>query len=294
MNVWWKVIVAIIVLAVLPLFAFAQESFDWHVRWTQQTTSMPMEHPELSRPFYRERTFLVLVGLVTAGAGFVAFRIVRRRWRSRGGPVEFVNEAVLVVDLVESTHIATHYGNGLAMRATNFLKERTLAAAQAHGLSFAENTGDGYFMTFPSVISAIKAAITLLEDLKDNPPTFSGSPIEVRAGISYGEILLDSLGARHGAAINKAFRLEGLSRENFDEVDCQGQLGEIADRNRIFLDEEAAQELRSSEIPLRFVGFCSLKGFSGLHRVFEVQWKTSHDLLVSPCHSVLAISKGDR
>ena len=52
------------------------------------------------------------------------------------------------------------------------------------------------------------------------------------------------------------------------------ELGEIPDRNRIFLDEEAAQELRSTEVPQRFVGFSSLKGFSGLHRVYEVLWET--------------------
>ena len=35
-------------------------------------------------------------------------------------------------------------------------------------------------------------------------------------------------------------------------------LDEIPDRNRIFLDEEAAQEARASEIPLRFLGFSIL------------------------------------
>jgi class 3 adenylate cyclase len=184
--------------------------------------------------------------------------------------VEFINEAVLVVDLAGSTHLATHYGNGLAMHARNILKERILEAAKAHGLAFAENTGDGYFMTFPSVVGAVQTAIALLTDLRERPPDLSsGPPLGVRAGISYGEILLDSQGARHGAAINKAFRLEGLSRDSFAQVESKG---EIADRNRVFLDEEAAQELRDAEIPLQSVGLCSLKGFSGLHRVFEVFW----------------------
>jgi len=276
MNVWWKVVLAIVVLAVLPLFAFAQESFDWHARWTQQVTSMPMEHPELSRPFYRERTFLVLIGLALAGAGFLAFRVVRRRWRVSSGPVEFVNEAVLVVDLVSSTRLATHYGNGLAMRARNLLKDQSLKAAEAHGLVFAENTGDGYFMTFSSVAEAARTAIALLKDLRDQPLDFSSAaPLSVRVGISYGEILLDARSMRHGAAINKAFRLEGISADKFARVDGISNLAKIPEHNRIFIDEEAEQELRSTDIPVRSVGFSKLKGFSGLHQVYEILWDSS-------------------
>jgi class 3 adenylate cyclase len=236
---------------------------------------MPMEHPVASRPFYQERTFLVLVGLAIAGGGFVAFRVIRRRWRLRSGPVDFVNEAVLVVDLVDSTQLATHYGDGLAMRATTVLQERTLAAAEARGLVFAKNTGDGYFMTFPSVAAAVQTALELIEGLRDQQPNFSpGPPLAVRAGISYGEILLDAGGDRHGAVVNKAFRLEGLSPKSFIQVEGNTNVDNIPERNRVFLDEEAAHELRSEPIPLRLVGFCNLKGFSGLHRVFEVLFGT--------------------
>ena len=40
--------------------------------------------------------------------------------------------------------------------------------------------------------------------------------------------------------------------------------------NGLPFDEEAARELRAAEVPQRFVGFARLKGFSGLHRVYEV------------------------
>lgn len=79
--------------------------------------------------------------------------------------------------------------------------------------------------------------------------------------------------ARHGATINKAFRLEGITEKNFTHVEGESKRHDIPDSDRIFLDEEAAQELTASEIPVRSVGFCRLKGFSGLHRVFEVQWE---------------------
>ena len=237
-------------------------------------TSGAMEHAAPTAPFYREPTFLVLLGVTVTSAGLFVYRMARNRARRRRGPASFVTEAVLVVDLVESTHLATHYGDGLAMKARTALKDRTLAAAEGHRLLFAESTGDGSFMTFASVLDAVHAAAKLLKDLRDRPPDLSpGPPIELRAGISYGEILLDRGGTRHGAVINRAFRLEGLSREGFAQVEEGLQREAIPDRNRIFLDEEAAHELRAAEIPLRLVGFCNLKGFSGLHRVYAVLWE---------------------
>jgi len=234
----------------------------------------PMEHPATSPPFYRERTFLVLLGIGIAGAGLAAYRVGRARRRRRPGPTSFVSEAVLVVDLVDSTHLATHYGEALAMRARNALKDRALAAAGPRGVGFTENTGDGCLMTFPSVAGAAETAIGLLRDLRDRPPDLCPAPpLDVRAGIGYGEILLDERGGRHGAAINKAFRLEALSREGFARVGNEEPPTQIPERNRIFMDEEAAKELRPADISHRLVGFCRLKGFSGLHQVYEVLWE---------------------
>ncbi|MFQ5929905.1 MAG: hypothetical protein ACE5MK_09410 [Acidobacteriota bacterium] len=270
-----RIMIVVLLLALVPVAAMPQGTPGrGPMRRMQEMTGTPMENPVISPPFYRERTFWVLIGLAVAGAGFVAFRVARSRWRQRRGSVDFVSEAVLVVDLVDSTHLGTHYGDGLALRARNILKDRTVVAAETRGLAFVENTGDGCLMTFPSVSGATQTAIALLKDLRSRPPDISpGPPIEVRAGVSYGEILLDNLGARHGAVINKAFRLEALSRESFAQLEGGSDLDGIPDRNRIFLDEEAAQELRAAEIPLRSVGLCSLKGFSGLHRVFEVLWE---------------------
>ncbi len=268
---------------------------------TMQGVSGATQHPVASTPFYQEHTFLVLAGFATAVVGFVAFRTARRRRGRKVGPSAFVNEAVLVVDLVNSTHVSTHYGNGLAMRAITALAERGMVAAEARGPAFAKNTGDGYFMTFPSVVAAVETATDLLKGLRDQPPVLSpGPPIAVRVGISYGEILLDTVGERHGAAINKAFRLEGLTSKSFARVEGESELDTLPDRNRIFLDENAAHELRSSRIPLRCVGFSRLKGFSGLHQVFEVLWHKDAQPPKKPnrfrvtSDSIIAVERGTK
>lgn len=245
----------------------------------QGMTEMPMERLLEPTPFYREQTFLVLLGLGLGGVGIFAYRVIRSRMRRKQTPEVSVTEAVLVVDLVGSTHLATHYGEGLALRATEILEERTLVLANPRGLTFTKNTGDGCFMTFPSVLSACQTAVGLLRDFIERPPNVSPVPrLELRAGISYGEIFIDATGDRHGAAVNKAFRLQGLVAESFRHVEGENsQLNEIPESNRIFLDEEAAQELRKQAppvpVPIQFLGFARLKGFSGLHRVYEILWR---------------------
>jgi len=231
----------------------------------------PMDRQAAREPFYREWTFLALVGLALAAGGLlIGYRVMRTRRSWRSGGTRFVTEAVLVVDLVQSTHLATHYGDGLAMKARIVLKDRTLAVAKNQGLVFAENTGDGYFMTFDSVAKAIRAAFALLADLEERPPDLGPAPpLAVRVGISYGEILLDARGVRHGAVINKAFRLEGLSRDAFVQLEGDGDAATVPDRDRVFLGEDAAEEARSGGFSLAPVGICTLKGFSGLHRVYQ-------------------------
>jgi class 3 adenylate cyclase len=227
--------------------------------------------PATSR-FLLDETSHILVGVLAALAGVFAHRAwSRRRWRR--APAAVVVEAVLAVDLVNSTWLATHHGEELAMRARNLLERRALAAANLQGVTFVENTGDGCMMTFPSVLAATQVGSTLLRGLRDRPPEMAPGPaLEVRAAITYGQILLDSRGSRHGTAINEAFRLMSVTAGDFVAVEGEEHLEKIPDRNRVFVDEDAANELGSADVPIRQVGVCGLKGFSGFHRVYELRW----------------------
>jgi hypothetical protein len=64
----------------------------------------------------------------------------------------------------------------------------------------------------------------------------------------------------------------GIPSDAFVIVEGEERLTEIPDRNRVFLDEDAANELGSADIPIRQAGICRLKGFSGFHRVYEQRW----------------------
>lgn len=221
-------------------------------------------------PAFGDWPLHVLVGIAAATAGVLGHRAwIRRRW-SRP-PAGVVDEAVLALDLVDSTKLTTHYGDRLAMQATNFLRQAALGAAAAHGATYSRMIGDGCMMTFPSVLAAAHAASSVMQQLRRPPQELSSlPPLEIRAGISYGVILLDAEGHRHGATINRAFRL-AVSSDAFVDVAGEPRLEKFPDRGRLFLDEASAQELRPGKASVREVGVCALKGFTGFHRAFELR-----------------------
>jgi class 3 adenylate cyclase len=228
----------------------------------------PMDHPR-ERPLYRERAFHLAA---LAGVAFLVYRVVRRRRRRRGLPsANLVTEAVLVVDLVGSTRVATHYGDAAAMRARLELRDRARVEAERRGLLFTERTGDGRVMTFRSVRDAVDTASALASGLAESPPDRDRGPaVAMHAAITYGELLVDARGGRHGTVLNKAFRLDALTEDQLVHVDGDVETARLPSDNRILLDEEAAQESERIGTRARKLGFCRLKGFSGLHRVYAL------------------------
>jgi class 3 adenylate cyclase len=224
------------------------------------------------RPFYREGTFHALVGAILIGSGLVLYRTLRLRLRRRAGPAGFVSEAVLAADLVDSTRLATHYGEAVALHARNALNHHMQRLTYG-ARSFLETTGDGCLVTFPRVALALDAARALVREFRERPSDVGVDVrLEVRVGVTYGEILLDARGIRHGAAINKAHRLLGVQPTDFVELKDDVEGGGLPPRTRILLDEDAVQEVgRTPES--RFVGYARLKGFTGLHGLYEVTWQ---------------------
>jgi hypothetical protein len=222
------------------------------------------------RPFYREGTFHALVGAVLIGGAFLAYRFLRSRPRWRARPAGFVSEAVLAVDLMDSTHLATHYGEAVALRARNALEEQVRRLTEATR-TFLETTGDGCLVTFPAVAPALESAVALVRERHEwaTDPGPAGR-LEVRVGVTYGEILLDARGARHGTAINKAYRLLSLKAKDLVELKDDAGGTPLSERTRILVDEDAAQEAART-VELGFVGYARLRGFTGLHGLYEAR-----------------------
>lgn len=227
-------------------------------------------------PFYQEKTFLVII--TGALVLFIIWAIGRRGlrpWRRLGKRAPFINEAILVVDLCESTKLAVTQGDAFAMRIQERMKQCVREVSERFGASFFENTGDGYLITFPAGIGAVRAAIQVLQNANDyNGEAPEKEKIELRVAINYGELILDEQQGRHGAAINKAFRIEGLQEGELESLGGGLKPKDFPERNRIFLSEEVKEEINGARaIPIELVGVFNLKGFTGLHRVYSVPWR---------------------
>ncbi|NIQ38619.1 MAG: hypothetical protein GTN81_08515 [Proteobacteria bacterium] len=232
--------------------------------------------PPKELPFYKEKSFLVVM---TAALVLIFVWIIKRwgirPWAALRKQLPFVNEAILVVDLCESTRLAVTQGDAFAMRIKNKMKECVRGVSESFNAKFLHSTGDGYMIAFSGATDAVRAAIKILQNADEyNKDVSEKEKIELRLGISYGELVLDEQGGRHGTAINKAFRIESLTREHQESLGEGLQPEAFPDRNRIFVSEELKEEIKNAHgIGVELVGVFNLKGFTALHRVYQIPWR---------------------
>ena len=225
-----------------------ERSDRWVGDWgAEQMREMMRDHLTVNEiPFYQETGFLAV--LVAGFAVLAAWLIWRRGFRlagflrSRGA---FVNEAILVVDLCGSTKLAVTQGDVFAMRIKNNMKACVREVSNKWGARYFESIGDGYMITFAAAADAVKAAIEVLRRASDHNETAAvKEKIELRIGINFGELILDEQNGRHGASINKAFRIEALTKAQAQNLGDRQDAPDFAQKNRIFVSEEISEEIK--------------------------------------------------
>ena len=186
-----------------------------------------------------------------------------------------VIEAIVVIDMCNSTEIVTRYGNEFSFGLLKTLAQMVSASAQKAGCCFQKGTGDGFLLTFPATSNAVGFAREVLDRIKaSNAIVEPTKKIDLRISVHFGECKLDPAGDRLGLAVNTAFRVEGLKSEGLIPLEGSMKKEEMPLKNRIFLTETVATELQDmAGIELRLVGLFELKGITGLHRIFMLTSK---------------------
>lgn len=194
---------------------------------------------------------------------------------SSGSVPKSLVEAVLVLDLCDSTTIANRYGDAFALQLKEALRTLVKPIFTRARVSFLKGTGDGFLATFPDMAAAVESAIRVLHEKAEALPRASdGRTPMLRFGIHFGQTHVDSDGDRQGDVINMAFRLEGAGTSGFHETRGGLEKDALPLQDRVFVSEHAHAELeRLGGIPCRLVGFFDLKGIAGRHRVYEVLWR---------------------
>jgi len=200
---------------------------------------------------------------------------------SDGKPMpEIVTEAIVVIDLVESTLTSNLFG-WYAVGRQSLRDLRTLIGevANRRGQRCVRSTGDGYLLTFYDPQSAEMAAIRAVEAvfellgriLARNQEVSEERALNLRCAVHLGEVDVVP-NDREGPHISMAFRLEEISRASLPAALNPIPPEEFPLQNYVLCSEEVAGILsrRAAHWELASIGLLRLKGFPGWREVFRV------------------------
>ncbi|MCK5226703.1 MAG: HEAT repeat domain-containing protein [Desulfobulbaceae bacterium] len=187
-------------------------------------------------------------------------------------PGTTVAEAIVVIDVCNSTDITSRYGDAHALKLMHKLSSVVSPVAKREGALFNKGTGDGHLITFPKVENAVRFSTDVLHEMETvNKQEEESGRINLRFAIHFGEAKVDENGDRLGAAISMTFRVEGVKPEGLIDLEGGMQPDEMPLDNRIFITENIEKEIREMEgLNARVVGLFELKGITGLHRIFQL------------------------
>jgi class 3 adenylate cyclase len=193
---------------------------------------------------------------------------------------EVVTEAIVVIDLVESTLTSNLFGwYAVGRHLLRDLRSLIGEVGNIRGLRCLRSTGDGYFLTFYDPQSAEMAAIRAVEAvfellrraLRRNQEVSEERALNVRCAVHLGEVAVIP-NDREGPHVSFAFRLEEISRASLPAAINPIPPEQFPLQNYVLCSEEVAGILsrRAQRWEVASIGLLKLKGFPGWREVFRV------------------------
>ena len=193
---------------------------------------------------------------------------------------EVVTEAIVVIDLVESTLTSNLFGwYAVGRQAIRDLRALIGEVGEHRGLRCLRSTGDGYLLTFHDPQSAERAALRAVEAVFEllnriahrNREVPEERALNLRCAVHLGEVDVVS-NDREGPHVSLAFRLEEISRASLPAALNPIPPEQFPLQNYVLCSEEVAGILsrRASPWDMVSIGLLKLKGFPGWREVFRV------------------------
>jgi class 3 adenylate cyclase len=190
------------------------------------------------------------------------------------------SEAIVVVDLVESTAASNLFGwYAVGRSLMRDLRTLITEVGRTRGLQCVKSTGDGYLFTFANSTAAEMAALNAIEgcfemlDLisRRNATLPEERAINLRFAVHFGEVDVIA-NDREGPHVSYAFRVEGISRSSLAVALNSIPPEQLPLSNYILCSEEVAGILdrRGNRWSTSSLGLLKLKGFSGWREAFRV------------------------
>jgi class 3 adenylate cyclase len=198
---------------------------------------------------------------------------------------EVVTEAIVVVDLVESTATSNLFGwYAVGRQLMRELRALLMAVGQPRGLRFVKSTGDGYLVTFGDLsaaenaaVHAVDASFDLLKLLESrNRRVSEERALNLRIAVHLGEVDVVE-NDREGPHVSFTFRLESISRASLTSALNPIAPEDLPLRNYVLCSEEVAGILtrRAEQWTAVSIGLFKLKGFPGWREVFQLRPEAS-------------------
>jgi class 3 adenylate cyclase len=193
---------------------------------------------------------------------------------------EAVTEAIVVIDIVESTTTSNLFGWYAVGRGIHRdLRSLVTDVGMGRGLRCIRSTGDGYLLTFFNLQSAEAAAVSATEAVFEllhrteirNREVSEERSLNIRCAIHLGEVNV-VLNDREGPHVAFVFRLESISRGSLPAALNPIAPEQLPLKNYVLCSEEIAGilERRSTLWSTLSIGLFRLKGFPGFREVFLV------------------------
>jgi class 3 adenylate cyclase len=180
-------------------------------------------------------------------------------------------EAILILDISDSSRLANTYGDEIALELTETLNAITSPVFNKFGCEFHKGTGDGFLVTFKNPVDSLDAALEIFKKVKIfNANKKNKVKMHIRICLNYGQCTIEPDGDRHGNAVNVAFRVEGVRyRDIKKEKDSIAQK-DFPEKDRIFITEDFYNKLAGAKRnSFMYMGSFKLKGISELCPVYS-------------------------
>lgn len=162
--------------------------------------------------------------------------VVRRAEQASGGPGEVREAAMLFVDLVESTRLATGQDPQQVAEVLNdFFRIVVAAVDERHGL-INKFQGDAALAVFGAPLTLDHPADAALETARTLAARLRDLPIDFGVGVSAGPVFAGNIGAENryeytviGDAVNEAARLADHAKSATERVLCSAAVADRAE-----------------------------------------------------------------
>jgi twitching motility protein PilT len=173
-------------------------------------------------------------------------------------------EAILVLEVVGMTDLLVSHGDDTFRKFTERIEKQLAGIVKEFRARAVEKHLDGFLMTFPNVdwaVMAVRAIFARLSQFNE----LSEMEVAFRGALHYGSTWVDPHSNRVGEAVHKAFRVAGA----IGVPDLWGA-ARPKEKNVVVATEETKEMLVPYSLSSRPLGAVPLKGFDGVHQLFEL------------------------